>query len=597
MALQIWLPLLGNLNNNGIKNATITSTGITADDNGKIGKCYSFPTLGNYISIPNDIITTSTTEFSLCYWVNLAQLSNNYAVLFSSRNATRGKGLTFWISSTGIRTDDGSQWNVTYDFPLNTWVHLCLTWSNIEEVKKFYVNGNLLSSKAFTSKNLSDLHSTIKIGEDTKTLSTYSFIGKMNDVRIYDHALSAREIKEISKGLTCHYTLSLSGENLLANSIPVEVSGWAAYGTGWTRTSVDATGSYNGKAIRSTYGGTDGGVRGGLYKTFSPGTGYFAEGDKYTITARIRASLNCTIRFYSSFSAAATQNITTEWATYTYTATITTPTANGRTYIVIEPSYVTNGVWIECCMIKMEKGNKSTPWIPYKTDDAYTALGFNDNIEYDVSGYGYNATKTDITYDSDTPRYNVSSVFNGTTSVIDAGKDFHVQGAKNMSMACWAYCEDWTTSNHKYLLSSQQTGGLALQYMSGTTMRARWHVYTAADLSTYAYNQADFAISLTSGWHHFCGTLDDSSIKLYIDGVPVQDKSIVNYGVHFNNTADMFIGAESAGDHASDLFNGKISDVRIYYTTLSASQVAELYNTAVSVANNGTLMGYELVEV
>ena len=584
---------------------TVTNNGATVDNNGKIGKCYSFGTSTSYLTLSNNTINKCTTECSLSFWLNITSWNSSYATFFQA-----GLGDTPWSNYIFGILRDGTSSNLcftisngssasnnsykTSNLELNTWYHLTFVYKTGHCL--IYVNGELYQDYATTIvPNFSGITKTT-VGACNNGAS-YQTNCKINDLRVYNRALSPKEIEVLSRGLVCHYPLSLSGENLLANSIPVATGGWSASGTDWSRTLVNAEGSYNGKAMRGTYGGTAGSVRGGIYKTFSPGTGYFAEGDTYTITARLRASLNCTIRFYSNFSAAATQNITTEWATYTYTATVTNPTANGRTYIVIEPSYVTTGVWIECCMVKMEKGGKSTPWIPYISDDAYTALGFNDNIEYDVSGYGYNATKTDITYDSNTPRYNVSSVFNGTTSIIDAGNAFHVQGAKNMSMACWAYCNDWTSTESKYLISSQQSGGLLLAYLSGTTMRARWRIYTAADLSTNAYNQADFVVSLTSGWHHFCGTLDGSSIKLYIDGVCVQNTSITNYGVYFNNTASMFIGAESAGDHGTDFFNGKISDVRIYYTTLTDAQVADLYNSTASIANNGSLLGYELVEV
>jgi len=54
---------------------------------------------------------------------------------------------------------------------------------------------------------------------------------------------------------------------------------------------------------------------------------------------------------------------------------------------------------------KIELGEVCTPWIPATTDSLYSAMGFNDGIEYDVSGYRHNGTKHSITYDSDTPRY------------------------------------------------------------------------------------------------------------------------------------------------------------------------------------------------
>jgi hypothetical protein len=50
-------------------------------------------------------------------------------------------------------------------------------------------------------------------------------VGGMNDLRIYDECLSQKQIKEISKGLICHYKLgghsinnNLAIDNLLVNA-------------------------------------------------------------------------------------------------------------------------------------------------------------------------------------------------------------------------------------------------------------------------------------------------------------------------------------------------------------------------------------------
>lgn len=38
MALQIWLPLTGDLHNQGLNQITVTNNEATANDNGKIGE-------------------------------------------------------------------------------------------------------------------------------------------------------------------------------------------------------------------------------------------------------------------------------------------------------------------------------------------------------------------------------------------------------------------------------------------------------------------------------------------------------------------------------------------------------------------------------
>ena len=42
MSLQVWLPLNGDLHNQGLSNITMASKNVTIDNSGKIGKCYSF---------------------------------------------------------------------------------------------------------------------------------------------------------------------------------------------------------------------------------------------------------------------------------------------------------------------------------------------------------------------------------------------------------------------------------------------------------------------------------------------------------------------------------------------------------------------------
>ncbi len=60
--------------------------------------------------------------------------------------------------------------------------------------------------------------------------NTSSTAAQFNDLRIYDHCLSAKEVKEIAQGLILHYKLDeIIGNNLLANSFEAAGQNESAY--------------------------------------------------------------------------------------------------------------------------------------------------------------------------------------------------------------------------------------------------------------------------------------------------------------------------------------------------------------------------------
>lgn len=72
MALQVWLPLNGTLENKGLSNVSITNNGATVDNNGKIGKCYHFNS--NTLVFP-----TSFTGKSICFWIKASKTNSTIA--------------------------------------------------------------------------------------------------------------------------------------------------------------------------------------------------------------------------------------------------------------------------------------------------------------------------------------------------------------------------------------------------------------------------------------------------------------------------------------------------------------------------------------
>ena len=227
MSLLVWLPLDGDTHNQGIApwNFSVSNTSmITVDNNGKIGKCYNFNSSSN-----NNGIFSGDNGF-------MNQYINNKSWSISAWVCTSSSDTCVISLSYGLRMFVGnttyvSLYNSTRTINCNSsvaanngkWNHLCVTYDIKTNIIKFYVNGIQTGTANYTSGETyaSSWDNGLFIGKDpnNNTVSDhYLFKGKMNDLRIYNHALSTAEVHELAQGLVVHYKLDdRYGTNLIHN--------------------------------------------------------------------------------------------------------------------------------------------------------------------------------------------------------------------------------------------------------------------------------------------------------------------------------------------------------------------------------------------
>lgn len=208
MSLLVWLPLNGNLTNQGLRNVTITNNGATVDNGGKIGKCYSFNGSSSRIQIDN---LSNPANISVAFWMLRSANTGTRQFMFTAWNGvtcelTTDNKIHCYVAPSHGACDYGS---ITTS---SGWVHVVYTFQD-KVGAKLYVNGSLVTTTASTS-SISWSTTTGQIGY----FSTY-FNGKLNDFRIYDHVLSLKEVKEISKAKVLHWPMSdeLGSGNLIIN--------------------------------------------------------------------------------------------------------------------------------------------------------------------------------------------------------------------------------------------------------------------------------------------------------------------------------------------------------------------------------------------
>jgi len=219
MALIHWWPLNGDTKDYGLNPVVLTNNGATVDDSGKIGTCYSFDGSDDYLSVNStdlySIFSGGSQPFSIAMWIYNGDGSTASAadrsVIFGDYGLSGSQSFNIEkYGNNGTNNAVRFYWNGSPDtkvsgdtlLTINNWSHLVVTYDG--SAVKCYINGVLVGSWTGTLSTKSKSSGVYYFGRDSRTGNT-AFKGKMNDLRIYDHALTPKEVKEISKGLVLHY--------------------------------------------------------------------------------------------------------------------------------------------------------------------------------------------------------------------------------------------------------------------------------------------------------------------------------------------------------------------------------------------------------
>lgn len=578
--LCLWLPFTdGTTKNYGLTNMDVVDHGTSVYDQGKLGKCRSF--VGNgYLQLSNAFGIESGKDFSCCYWIK--EISNNilsqFRVTYQCGNLIIGHyGNKFNIYSTTGTPD------FTYDCDTTEWVHCCMTYQGSNNTITIYING--IKCSTLQPKNVTGLSDTTAlIGK--RSSGTYLFEGYLNDFRIYNTCLSPRQVKEISKGLVCHYPMGnvdgkIGGRNLLVKTNQGKIN--------WSNSHAD--GSYSCESVNWN------GINAVKMSCTTPTTswkmftfnGLLENFDKLEPSAIYTLSYdvigNIKVGFSNLWDSGATHSIivsaqeTVIKKTYGfhYIVNITLKDALNKSRQVV---YFTNnlkaGESVIIANLKLEKGNKATAYTPCPTDDPV----MYDNMIYDTSGYCNNGSVTDSTcptWSSDTPRYKGSYMFNGNNQYVKFQNPI-TSSSIDFTISCWVKFDDTTGNSTICTMRTAVGNGIAL-FKIGNKIRFD-------DNAQFTFS--DYTISANE-WTHVVVTRSSSCKNLYINGVLKQTKNMVGDMKLISNVGT--IGASSqSGNGISNYLNGQLSDFRIYATALSDSNILELYQSSASVDSSGNLM-------
>lgn len=576
MALQIWLPLNGNLNNQGLNTYTISNTGVI-DSLGKIGSCYSYSK--QYTLISGNIIS-NLSKFSISCWVYLTNASTYN--IFTSENSSGY--WQFLLGNNSIKVRDsvsglsGSRIDKTITaIPSSVWVHVTVVYD--EGVVKVYQNGVLKDTLTFHSGATMNTHDKMYIGADgLNNTSTYPGNCKINDFRVYNHCLSDKEVSEISKGLILHYKLSENYQTL-NNSFNYPTFNISSSNGGWSHwPPSNNTGTYSQNTNREyiyrdtqTYS---------HYFEHTSGANYYIcyqspafEGGYRSAQAIIKMPNGEDPRGHILFGHNA--NVDTN------PPTTFTQLGDGF-WLMKHEGFQQNGSDdLVSIVITHNKGvYVSEAYLENDKKVCSDIFSTNNNV-IDCSGYTREGEIIgNLTTNSDTPRYDYVTSFDGKSYIQITSPSVEVR-----SVSFWA---KWNS-----IPSGQSVVFVDQKSRMGFGLMSTGILCSSNGISTNTFNKTSI---VANKWYHFVivntGTAPTSKNRdLFINGVkqiPTSNSSDWTFNIDY-----LQVGKRST---TSDGFVGSISDFRMYVTPLTDNDVMDLYSTSTSVDNFGNLHCYEVDE-
>lgn len=584
MSLQIWLPLDGNLNNQGVTGFKPVGSSVTYATGGKISsKCWSGGTVTIGAADAEKIFNNN--QLSVAFWIYPRANGNGrifgnesgsgkqrYFTIFQYANGQGGEldATSLHLSWAGASSHFSSVESGV--MPKNKWTHVCVTYNRNNNIN-IYINGEKI--KTYTSPYLEA--ASFKIDTDILVNSSIRY---MNDLRIYNHTLEPREVKELAKGLLVHYTFDSPTMRTNLFNTPLYLAAnqknnctLVNYGTnGFTMTS---TGSdpWVGN-VSSLNGSLGAGV------AFPVTAGY-----EYTLSWEHVSGLELNknfITFYNS-SNVAIANYTSLGApnakgNMRY-ETFTVPSGAVKVYARLGQQSLTSGESITIDKLCLRAGGLAE-FGPVNTTE----------LVYDSSGYNHHASmynKCILTTDTQQGHYALRTYGNTASSSLAASS--YIKSDIGYSLTPTAFTISFAAKVNAW---GVQTSGL----MSLSTNASTPTDYTACLLAQY---DSKFQLNATGGdtnvslstnlikvgeWHHYALRWDGSSWTGFRDGNDIQSLAASITPDPFRY---IYLGLNAAGGAYRDA-DVSWGEFRLYTTALSDTEIIREAQLAQRLLRNGT---------
>jgi hypothetical protein len=212
------------------------------DSSGEVGTGIGTDGVNDYVDVGNGS-SLDVTQVSFCSWFYSSGTTGAYQSIISKNNyywllldPTR---TTYYIQ---IKTPAGYITATPSFSKTSQWVNACVTFGGVSDpYLRLYENGVQIYTSAIRNENMQSTTASVAIGKSTYS-SPYYFSGKIDEVRIYNRAITADEVQMLYNQKKPVLEINLDeGSGILAKDSSFNNYGGTVYGATGTAESGDAT--------------------------------------------------------------------------------------------------------------------------------------------------------------------------------------------------------------------------------------------------------------------------------------------------------------------------------------------------------------------
>ena len=602
MSLLAWYPLNGDTKDYSGNNRHMNSNKIKIDSQGKIGQCYNFDGTAIMFNEGWNLNTGNIYDnFTATAWIYPTEYpsTNGFNILsFNGNNVLRfrlnsNKGI--WILWGGQNQTGFSTLEYNNIISLNTWTHVCCRLK--DKKMSLFINGKLITTQG---------NAPIIMNSSTFLIGGYNneprevWRGKLNDIRLYDEALTAMQIKEIAQAKICHLSLNENiqpRKNLLTDKYILKRGSFP------TIFGKDEIGNYFIKT-------KDSGYFDGIWINYLP----IDANAYYTVSFEIWCEKSFSLKYDFNISADGQSSndfpraqelaingwdydTPYQWKKFAMRSIAKPDMKNTKLFDTIA-GYGTDytsmlGTKIYYRNIMVEKKDR---WAPYIENEQAISLRNIDNswkLPIPVT-----ATHEFPKYEDNSFKFNK---YSSITTNIQLTDEMIANVNSQMTISIWIKPTATPTQDSYGIIvgkADYQGIGLGFKYKDTNSIYVyAYHRLNGGNNITTTMNDVT-SIKLNI-WTHIAAKLNKSTgiISLYVNGEKLSENNCSQGNRTINGPIQIGGLQEPWGSGPFDSFQGYMKDCRIYTTALSDEDIKLLYQPEVIIDKANTIRCSEINEV